>query len=188
YRNMCRFQSGGMHFFFRHELLKPFKYYWRYCTPDVGFFCDVNFDPFHPFHFMQGEGKKYAFTISLPEYRKTTQSLLPTVDEFMKANPELIAADNAMEMIFNEKEHFWSNFEIADLDLWRSEPYMKSFDYLDSTGGLYYQRWGDAPVHIFGAALFAPKDQIHFFQEIGYKHMPFQNWPAGSAQTRGNCD
>jgi alpha 1,2-mannosyltransferase len=26
YRNMCRFYSG---FFYRHELLKPFKYYWR---------------------------------------------------------------------------------------------------------------------------------------------------------------
>ncbi|KAJ7263458.1 glycolipid 2-alpha-mannosyltransferase-domain-containing protein, partial [Mycena rebaudengoi] len=26
YRNMCRFNSG---FFYRHELLKPFKYYWR---------------------------------------------------------------------------------------------------------------------------------------------------------------
>ncbi|KAJ7111242.1 glycosyltransferase family 15 protein [Mycena epipterygia] len=186
YRNMCRFQSG---FFFRHELLKPFKYYWR-VEPDVQFFCDIDFDPFL---FMQGEDKKYAFIITLPEYRKTIRSLWPTVNEFMKANPELIVADNAMDMLYDAKGnynlcHFWSNFEIADLDLWRSEAYMKFFENLDSTGGFYYQRWGDAPVHTFGAALFARKDQIHFFQEIGYKHMPFQNCPGGSAHTRGSCD
>lgn len=29
------------------------------------------------------------------------------------------------------------------------------------------QRWGDAPVHSIGAALFARKDQIHFFNDIG---------------------
>jgi hypothetical protein len=33
---------------------------------------------------------------------------------------------------------------------------------------------GDAPVHSIGAALFAKKEQIHFFEDIGYKHNPFQ--------------
>jgi alpha 1,2-mannosyltransferase len=33
----------------------------------------------------------------------------------------------------------WSNFEIADLDFWRSEAYMKYFEYLDSKGGFYYE-------------------------------------------------
>ena len=32
----------------------------------------------------------------------------------------------------------WSNFEIADLEFWRSEAYTKYFEYLDSTGGFYY--------------------------------------------------
>lgn len=54
----------------------------------------------------------------------------------------------------------WSNFEIGDLDLWRGEGYSKFFEYLDSKGGFYYERWGDAPVHSIGAALFAKKDQI----------------------------
>lgn len=59
--------------------------------------------------------------------------------------------------------HFWSNFEIGDLDFWRGEAYSKYFDHLEAAGGFYYERWGDAPVHSIGAGLFARKDQIKFF-------------------------
>jgi alpha 1,2-mannosyltransferase len=62
----------------------------------------------------------------------------------------------------------WSNFEIADLDFWRSPAYMAYFEYLDSKGGFYYERWGDAPVHSLAAALLLPKDKLHFFAPIGY--------------------
>ena len=44
---------------------------------------------------------------------------------------------------------------------------MKFFEHLDKKGGFYYERWGDAPVHSIGAALFAKKEQIHFFNDIG---------------------
>ncbi len=33
----------------------------------------------------------------------------------------------------------WSNFEIADMDFWRGEAYQKFFEYLESTGGFYYE-------------------------------------------------
>lgn len=33
----------------------------------------------------------------------------------------------------------WSNFEIADMNLWRGEAYTKYFDYLDASGGFYYE-------------------------------------------------
>ncbi len=33
----------------------------------------------------------------------------------------------------------WSNFEIADLNFWRSEPYMKYFEFLEAKGGFYYE-------------------------------------------------
>jgi len=52
----------------------------------------------------------------------------------------------------------WSNFEIGDLDFWRGEAYMKckvfftlysvdtnavtiDFEFLDKTGGFYYEVW-----------------------------------------------
>ena len=36
--------------------------------------------------------------------------------------------------------HLWSNFEIADMDFFRSEQYRAYFDALDREGGFYYQR------------------------------------------------
>ena len=35
--------------------------------------------------------------------------------------------------------HYWSNFEIADLDFWRSEAYAKFFDFLETKSGFYYE-------------------------------------------------
>lgn len=81
----------------------------------------------------------------------------------------------------------WSNFEIADLDFWRGEAYSKFFDFLDSKGGFYYERWGDAPVHSIAASLFAHKNQTHFFNDIGYRHDPFQHCPLGDAWKQGKC-
>lgn len=33
---------------------------------------------------------------------------------------------------------------------WRSKAYSDFFDFLDSKGGFFYERWGDAPVHSIG--------------------------------------
>ncbi|KAF8894629.1 glycosyltransferase family 15 protein [Infundibulicybe gibba] len=200
YRNMCRFNSG---FFYRQELLQKYRYYWR---PDVKFYCDLDYDPFL---IMQDQKKVYGFTISLPEYEATIPTLWDTVKEFIAAHPDLVSPDNAMDFLSDDggvtynRCHFWSNFEIGDLELWRGEAYTKFFDFLDQKGGFYYERWGDAPVHSIGAALFARKDQIHFFNDIGwftspfypfssktilgYRHEPFQHCPQGDSHKRGKC-
>ncbi|KAK7054874.1 hypothetical protein VNI00_003337 [Paramarasmius palmivorus] len=165
YRNMCRFNSG---FFYRHELLKNYKYYWR-IEPDVKFFCDLDYDPFL---IMQDQKKVYGFTISLPEYEATIPTLWDAVKEFIKENPDHVSPDNAMQFLSDDggidlqpmpllvrtiHECFlcglitfvvWSNFEIGDLDLWRGEAYSKFFEFLDSKGGFYYERWGDGMIGI----------------------------------------
>lgn len=55
--------------------------------------------------------------------------------------------------------HYWSNFEIASLDFFRSEAYQAYFDYIDSTGQFYYDRVGDAPFHTIAVAWLLSKDQ-----------------------------
>ncbi|KAG1905609.1 glycosyltransferase family 15 protein [Suillus fuscotomentosus] len=186
YRNMCRFNSG---FFYRHELLQKYRYYWR-VEPDIKLFCDVDYDPFLV---MQDQNKVYGFTISLYEYQATIPTLWNVVKSFINANPDFVAPGNAMEFLSDDGGesynlcHFWSNFEIADLDFWRDEAYSKFFEYLDEQGGFYYERWGDAPVHSIGAALFAKKEQIHFFNDIGYRHEPFQHCPQGDVHAKGKC-
>lgn len=36
--------------------------------------------------------------------------------------------------------HFWTNFEIARLDLWHTEAYQEMFKFLDYSGGFFYER------------------------------------------------
>ncbi|KAH8917609.1 glycosyltransferase family 15 protein [Atractiella rhizophila] len=192
YHHMCRFQSG---FFYKQKILEQFDYYWR-VEPDVEFYCDLNYDPFH---FMEVNNKSYAFTISLHEREKTIETLWPTVQEFARLHPEHIAKDNSLNFIVDEKEngmdggynlcHFWSNFEIGDLRFWRSKAYNDFFDHLDRAGGFFYERWGDAPVHSIAASLFLPSSSLHQFDDIAYRHTSYMHCPnSKKALDRGKCN
>jgi alpha 1,2-mannosyltransferase len=182
YRHMCRYESG---FFFRHPLMMNYEYYWR-VEPSIELFCDIGTDPFR---FMKENDKKYSFVISLYEYYETIPTLWDSVKKFMKNHPEHIPKGNAMDFISEDggesynKCHFWSNFEIGSLEWLRSKEYIDYFSSLDQDGGFFYERWGDAPVHSIAAAIMLKKEQIHFFNEIAYFHVPFTHCPADE-QTR----
>ncbi|KAG6901566.1 hypothetical protein C0995_010500 [Termitomyces sp. Mi166 len=149
-------------------------------SPEVHFHCDL---PFDPFLFMEDHNKTYGWTITMYEFEKTIPTLWGHVKDFMQLHPEYVAEDNAMGFMSPDGGnsynlcHFWSNFEIADMDFWRGEAYSAFFEYLDSKGGFYYERWGDAPVHSIAAAVFLNKDRLHFFDEIGYEHNPYTHCP-----------
>lgn len=190
YRHMCRYESG---FFFRHPLMLNYEYYWR-VEPSVKLFCDVAFDPFRVLH---ENNKSYSFVISLYEYYETIPTLWNSVKKFMKDHPEHIAEDNSMAFLSDDggetynKCHFWSNFEIGSLEWLRSKAYIDYFDSLDRDGGFFYERWGDAPVHSIAAGLLLRKEQIHFFNEIAYYHIPFTHCPTGEQlklDLRCNCN
>ncbi|KAJ9094444.1 hypothetical protein QFC21_005983 [Naganishia friedmannii] len=120
-------------------------------------------------------------------------TLWDAVKDFTQQHPEYVAADNSMEFISEDGGetynlcHFWSNFEIADLNFWRSDAYMDFYTHLEKTGGFWYERWGDAPVHSIAAALFLAKSQVHYFDDIGYKHSVYQHCPQGELHTQGRC-
>ncbi|KEF53078.1 mannosyltransferase [Exophiala aquamarina CBS 119918] len=76
--------------------------------------------------------------------------------------------------------HFWSNFEIARLDWFRSREYNEFFEMMDKSGGFWMERWGDAPIHSLAAgALLSPRD-IHYFRDFGYRHTTIQHCPANA--------
>ena len=176
YRFMCRYQSG---FFWRHPLLMEYDWYWK-VEPNVRFLCDVKYDVFQ---WMQDNEIAYGFGIAMREYRETIPTLWDTVKGFMKENPDYIADDNFIDFISDDGGktynmcHFWGNFEIGSFHLWRSPPYRAFFDYLDHAKGFFYERWGDAPVRSIAASLLLPKDKIHFFSDIGYRHAPYDHCP-----------
>lgn len=176
YRHMCRFNSG---FFFKHPLMLDYKYYWR-VEPHVDFWCDVKNDPFKT---LSTENQLYGFTISIHEFHRTIETLWESTKEFIKLNPQFLHKNNFMDFVSDDDGdsynlcHFWSNFEIADMDFWRGEAYQAYFDFLDKKGGFFYERWGDAPVHSIAIALFEDKNKIHYFKEIGYTHGVYSMCP-----------
>lgn len=73
--------------------------------------------------------------------------------------------------------HFWTNFEIARVDLFKSKTYQDYFNYLENSGGFYRERWGDAPVHSLAVAMMLKKEELHYFRDIGYKHTTLGHCP-----------
>ena len=66
---------------------------------------------------------------------------------------------------------------------------MDLFRLLDDAGGFFYERWGDAPVRSIAAALTLDRKEIHFFNEIGYKHGIYEHCPESPAlQLKCACD
>lgn len=107
--------------------------------------------------------KVYGFTISLWEEWDTVPSLFRQTAEFKEA---LNLASSALWKAMMEPSwlpyplrplmsllphrdqsgdawsgcHYWSNFEIADLDFFRGKQYQAFFKALDDTGGFYFER------------------------------------------------
>lgn len=181
YRNMCRFESG---FFYKHPLLLNYDYFWR-VEPGVSLLCDINYDIFK---FMVDKGYDYGFTISTIEYPKTIQSLFPALKQALTDQGKLdliTSSDNYSQFIVDSQKlqynlcHFWTNFEIGNLNLLRSPEYDSLFQALDShsSKGFYYERWGDAPVRTLILSLILDRGRINHFNDIGYTHEPYSQCP-----------
>ena len=136
--------------------------------------------------------------ISLPKDDPKYQDPLP--EEILSTEPShgrLPDVDpEAMEGETYNMCHFWSNFEIARLDWFRSREYEEFFEMMDRSGGFWMERvrsgydvihnlltsfqWGDAPIHSLAAgALLSPND-IHYFRDFGYRHTTIQHCPANA--------
>jgi len=170
YHQMCRWNSG---MFYKHPELANTRYYWR-VEPKVHFFCDVDYDVFR---YMQDNNKTYGFNINLYDAPQSIPTLWPETLKFIAAHPEYIHENNAMKWLTDDQRrpehnfkangystcHFWSNFEIADMEFWRGQAYEDYFNHLDRAGGFFYERWGDAPVHSIGLGLFEDSSKIHWY-------------------------
>ena len=125
-----------------------------------------------PFVEMAKSGKRYGYTLALWELGQTVPSMFRKVSDYKKAHkiPSTGLWNAMMEPSwaplpirplmswFSSRDaqgdawnlcHFWSNFEIADLEWFRTPEYRKFFDFLDAEGGFYYERVS----HVVHAAL-----------------------------------
>ena len=146
---------------------------------------------------MSQSRKRYGYTIALWERGETAASLFaklsqhfnyprtPLWNSMMSPSYFPWPLRPALSLLRNRDArgdvwnmcHFWSNFEIADMDFFRSEAYRDMFDFLDKDGGFYYERWGDAPVHSLAAAVLLEPWELHHFSDVGYVHGGLQYCP-----------
>lgn len=198
YRQMCRFNSG---FFYKLKALESYNWYWR-VEPDIQFQCDL---PDDLFRIMVDNNKSYGFVLAMTEDKRTISKLWPQSRNYFESLPSWgkdssslhlegdIYTDNipltslgfvednsdAKQSIRGEYNtcHYWSNFEVASLNLYRNEIYEGYFQHLDRTGNFFYERWGDAPVHSIAFSYMLSPDDIQYFDNTGYFHGKIGNCP-----------
>lgn len=145
--------------FYTLEALRRYKWYWR-LEPDVEFSCSITYDPFVK---MAQHKQVYGWTMSLWEEGNTCPSLFRHMADWKEAN--LIPTTSLWKAMMSASWlpypfrrwlswlphhdklgdvwsmcHYWSNFEIADLDFFRSKSYQDLFNYLDQKEGFYHER------------------------------------------------
>jgi len=172
YRFNSRFMAGTI---FRHPALQDLDYYWR-IEAGTEYVCPIAFDPFQ---YMKDHKKTVSFSMALYEYHETLPSIWSTAKEFASEHPDWVVPDeegsgSLWKFVKDNNNgdynrcHFWSNFQIADLSFFRGKQYQAFFNYLDKSGGFFYERWGDPVVHTLAMVLFLKKQDIHHWDDIGY--------------------
>ncbi|KIW12986.1 hypothetical protein PV08_08173 [Exophiala spinifera] len=182
YHSMIRWQSL---WFYRHPALLSYNWYWR-VEPDVHFFCSI---PYDPFSFLEQNELVYGFNMAILDDARSFTSLWSVTRAFIERYPELLHPDADLDWLLDPDNggeynncQFFSNFEIASLGFWRSEGPSRYAEWLDEGGGFFYERYGDAPVHTLALAMFAAKQDVWFFRDIGYQHDIARHCPPAGAR------
>ncbi|KAJ8114036.1 hypothetical protein ONZ43_g5002 [Nemania bipapillata] len=192
YHHMCRWNAG---LFALEKRLTSYEFFWR-VEPGVDFSCNINYDVFR---FMRDNNMAYGFNMAILDDARSFPSLWDRTKTFIKNNKDMIHEDADYDWLlqgpiqgdeisrlpkpskgldsYDDFDHleynncqFYSNFEVGSLAFFRSEEHRAYFEHLDRTGGFYYERFGDAPIHTLSVSLFLPKSRIWYFRDIGYAH------------------
>jgi len=160
YRHMCRFYGGKI---FNHPALAKYKWYMR-LDSDSFILSKITRDPFKV---MRENDYHYAF-MEKEEYDApwACEGLWDATKKFMEENKSRVLNNN-FEWNF---EVYYTNFEIVDMDFYRSTNYQDYFNYLDSTGNIFYKRWGDHCIRWLGSTMFMPSEKIWCIKEFSYQH------------------
>lgn len=187
YHLMCRWNSG---LFALEEQLNNYDWYWR-VEPDVQYTCNINYDVFR---FMRDNNMAYGFNMAILDDARSFPSLWERTQAFKQHNPQMVSHEADLSWLLHKTDEpdrivrsgtgyqssiegdqynncqFYSNFEVGSLDFFRGKEHQSYFEHLDRSGGFFYERYGDAPVHTLSVSMFLPKQRVWFFRDIGYAH------------------
>jgi len=159
---MCRFHAKTV---YEQPILSGVEFAWR--LDDDSFITRVI--SYDVFELMQRQQFVYGFVKVFREIPDWTQGLWDAARQYI----------NVMSVkteFFNQWPHnnmFYNNFEISRMSFWLSDDYQRFMTYIDRLGGIYYHRWGDAPIKSIAISMFVPRQRVHHFKDIGYRHQFF---------------
>ena len=159
YRHMCRFQAKLV---YQQPILEDLDYYWR--LDDDSFLMGPV--PYDLFSYMRDHQVDYGYSWIHLDSHTCTRGLWEATDSY-------VAQHNIHYHFYDEwpsPKIYYNNFEISALRVWRSAEYQQFIDYIDRQGGIYYHRWGDAPIKGIAVSLFIPKSRTHHFGDVPYAH------------------
>ena len=159
YRHMCRFHCKLV---FEQPIMSHLEYYWR-LDDDSRITRPITYDLFQ---FMAKNNFLYGYTVAAKDSHNCVYKLW----EYTKQHIEKQNITTSFFGDWTEGSIYYNNFEVSALSLWTSTSYKEYIDFIDRLGGIYYYRWGDAPIKSIAVSMFAPKRQIHHFKDIGYHH------------------
>jgi hypothetical protein len=159
YRHMCRFHAKVV---YELPIMQTLQYYWR-LDDDSVLLSDVTYDVFE---YMEHHSIQYGYLWRHWDAYSCVKGLWEYTQLYIQDN-------NITTQFFKSWVKAWlyyNNFEISSTKMWFSQEYKSYIDYLDKLGGMFYHRWGDAPIHGIAVSMFIPKNQTHLFHDIGYQH------------------
>jgi len=162
YRHMCHFHAKTV---YEQAILVGLEYVWRLdddsLLPEV-----INYDLFA---FMRLHHLQYGYVKIHFDSYDCTMGLWEAVRLYVKLKH--LKLSNLVK--WTEPKIFYNNFEISAVSLWMSKSYQDYIHFIDQLGGIYYYRWGDAPIKSIAVALFLPEEATHLFTDITYQHGNF---------------
>jgi len=162
YHHMCRFQAKQI---YEQPILVGLDYVWR-LDDDSQILANINYDLFA---FMRHHHLQYGYIKKHWDACECTVGLWNAVRHYMK----LKHIESSSFNNWPEPRIFYNNFEISAFSLWTSKQYQDYIHFIDMLGGIYYYRWGDAPIKSIAVSLFVPESATHLFDDITYKHGNF---------------
>lgn len=159
-----------------HAIFDDLDYFWRF---ELGteYMCPIDVDPFQ---YMLDNQKEISYSMATYEKQETIPSLFKTVTKFKKQHPEwhptIDMADKSLMslMTYEDGEYnrcfFWNNFQIAATSFFKSAEYQAFFEFIDKEEGIFYERWADPVIQSLAAALFLNRNQVHFWEDVGYRY------------------
>ena len=192
YRHMCSFHTTGAHQALRAAGYADAEYIWR-LDDDSFLTAPVGYDLFS---LMRRHGKLYGFVNHLYDDPLCVNGLWNATRAFIQQaaqkgliNATAMADKDSEESFFgrlSESYTFYNNFEISHVSLWTSPIWRAYMAFIDKSGGIYTQRWGDAPLHTLGVSMLIGLDKLHRFADVAYTHTPFVNQSSSGIPPPGN--